>query len=416
LKFANRMDTLPAYVFAGMAKRLADLKAAGIDVINFGMGDPDVPTPDYLLEAMREAVLKPENSRYPSYFGKPSLRQAIADWYEMRFGVSLDANQEVLTLIGSKEGIANASLAFVDPGEPALVPDPSYPVYKYGTLIAGGVPVPLPLLEENGWLPDLESLDPDLCRKVKVLWLNYPNNPTGAVADLEFFERVVHWAARYDVIVAHDNPYSEIAYDGFVPPSFLQVPGAREVGVEFNSLSKTYSMAGYRIGMAVGNSRIIEVLGRIKSNIDSGIYSAIQDTAITALTGDQSWIAERNKIYERRRDLLCDALGKAGIKAPRPKSSLYIWAHTPQGFTSKSFADDLLERTGIAVTPGPSYGEQGEGFFRMSLTVPDDQVQVACERLSGYRAETPGNAPSGNGKMQTEEVQVKPKSTAPARG
>jgi LL-diaminopimelate aminotransferase len=382
MRFAGRVDRLPPYVFAGMAKKLADLRAAGVEVINFTMGDPDVATPDYLVDELGEAAHRPENMRYPDYFGKPKLRRAIADWYMERFGVSLEPDSEVLPLIGSKEGIANVALAFVDPGEAALVPDPSYPVYKYGTMMADGVALPVPMTEENGWLPQLDDLDISFDKDINVLWLNYPNNPTGAVADLDFFERVVHWAKRHDVIIAHDNPYSEIVYDGYRAPSILQVPGAMDVAVEFNSLSKTYSMAGNRIGMAVGNPEIIGVLGRIKSNIDSGIYGAVQDAATLALTGDQSWIPARNEIYCRRRNLVCDALDRIGIKATRPKAGLYIWASVPNGFTSKAFADRLLDTTGIAVTAGSSYGEAGEGYFRMSLTVPDEQVEAAIERLS----------------------------------
>jgi LL-diaminopimelate aminotransferase len=382
MRFASRIERLPPYVFAGMAKKLAELRERGVSVINFTMGDPDVPTPDYLLDDLSEAVRRPENMRYPDYFGKPKLRRAMADWYRMRFGVSLEPDTEVLPLIGSKEGIANIALAFVDPGEAALVPDPSYPVYKYGTIMADGEVIPLPLREENGFLPDLESIDLGAGGQVNVLWLNYPNNPTGAVADMEFFERVIDWARRHDVVVAHDNPYSEITYDGYRPPSILEVPGAKDVAVEFNSLSKTYSMAGERIGMAVGNPDVIGVLGRIKSNIDSGVFGAIQDAAITALCGDQSWIPERNMIYCRRRDLICDALQAKGIRADRPKAGLYIWARVPDGYTSKSFADALLDSTGIAVTAGSSYGAQGEGYFRISLTVPDEQVQDAIGRLA----------------------------------
>jgi LL-diaminopimelate aminotransferase len=381
MKFAGRVQNLPPYVFAGMAKKIADLRARGIEVINFGMGDPDVPTPDYLVDALCDATRTPQNGRYPDYFGKPALRRAITDWYGARFDVHLEPDTEVLPLIGSKEGIANVALAFTDPGEGALVPDPAYPVYKYGTLMASGVPLPMPLREENGWLPDLNELEDLLHGTVNVMWLNYPNNPTGAVADLEFFERVVSWAKKHDIIIAHDNPYSEVTFDGYRPHSILEVPGAMDIAVEFNSLSKTYSMAGHRIGMVVGNAEIIGVLGRIKSNIDSGIYGAVQDVAITALTGDQSWIPERNEIYRRRRDKICDILAEIGVDAPRPLASLYIWAHVPEGYTSKSFADMLLEKTGVAVTPGSSYGAQGEGYFRMSMTVPDEQIDQACGRL-----------------------------------
>jgi len=393
MKFASRVTKLPPYVFAGMAKRLAELRAQGIEIINFGMGDPDVPTPDYLIDTLCDAVREPKNSRYPDYFGKPALRRAISDWYQERFGVSLEPDTEVLPLIGSKEGIANVAVAFTDPGEGALVPDPAYPVYKYGTIMADGVPVPMPLTAERGWLPDLDSIDIS-GQAVNVMWLNYPNNPTGAVADLDFFERAVNWAKKHDVIIAHDNPYSEVAFDGYRPPSILEVPGAIDIAVEFNSLSKTFSMAGHRIGMVVGNPEIIGVLGRIKSNIDSGIYGAIQDVAIKALTSDQSWVPSRNEIYRRRRDKLCEVLGEIGVDAPRPKASLYIWAHVQEGYTSRSFADHLLDKAGVAVTPGTSYGAQGDGYFRMSLTVSDDEVDKAIARLRKLFAVEPAGVTS----------------------
>jgi LL-diaminopimelate aminotransferase len=387
MKFANRIDKLPPYVFAGLSAKLAKLRESGIDVLNFTMGDPDVPTPGYLLDKMCEAIHIPENARYPDYFGKPALRRAIADWYGSRFGVNLEPTTEVLPLIGSKEGIANVALAFVDPGEAVLVPDPSYPVYKFGTIMADGVVCALPVTEQNGWLPDFETIEADLARQVNVIWLNYPNNPTGALADLDFFERAVAWARKYDVIIAHDNPYSEITYDGYQAPSILQVPGAKEIAVEFNSLSKTYSMAGNRIGMVVGNAEVINVLGRIKTNIDSGVYGAVQDTATAALTGDQSWIPERNEIYRRRRDVLCDALCRAGISVTKPRAGLYLWARVPGGYRSAEFADLLLQQLGIAVTSGPSYGQQGEGYFRMSLTVQDHDVDEAVARIANIKLE-----------------------------
>jgi len=385
MRFANRIEKLPPYVFALQAKRIAEMRASGIQVINFGMGDPDIPTPDPLLDTMCEAVRDPRNSRYPDYFGKPALRRAIADWYGGRFGVDLDPDTEVLPLIGSKEGIANLAVALVDSSKAALVPDPSYPTYKFGTIMADGIIRTLPLSEENGWLPDLEAVEHHSTQPITVLWLNYPNNPTGAVADLEFFDRAVNWARRHDVIIAHDNPYSDLAFDGYMAPSILEVPGAKDVSVEFNSLSKTYSMAGWRIGMVVGNPEIIEVLGRIKTNIDSGIYGAIQDAAVAALTGDQSWIPERNKIYEERRNKLCAALELLGVSAPRPKASLYLWGRVPAGYTSKEFAEQLLAATGIVVTPGTSYGAQGEGYIRLSMTVSDAEVEDACRRFSTFK-------------------------------
>ena len=320
MKFANRVSQLPPYVFATLAQRIAARRAQGDHVINFGMGDPDLPMPDFLVEALCRAAHDPATHRYPSYFGLPALREAISAWYRRRFGVSLDPITEVLPLIGSKEGIANIALAFCDPGEITLVPDPGYPVYRYGTIMADGQVYPVPLRAERGWLPDLAAIPREICEQANLLWLNYPNNPTGATADLAFFAEAVTFARRYDMIICHDNPYSEISYDGYQPRSILQVPEARDVAVEFNSLSKTYNMAGARVGMVVGNPQVIEALSRIKSNIDSGLPTMLQQTAITALTGDQGWIAERNQIYQRRRDLLCQALGAAAIVGRRDRA------------------------------------------------------------------------------------------------
>jgi LL-diaminopimelate aminotransferase len=368
-----------------MAQRIAARRAKGDHVINFGMGDPDIPMPDFLVEDLCRAAHDPATHRYPSYFGLPALREAITDWYRRRFDVTLDSGTEVLPLIGSKEGIANIALAFCDPGEIALVPDPGYPVYRYGAIMADGQVFPVPLRAERGWLPDLESIPQEIREQANLLWLNYPNNPTGATADLDFFAEVIAFARRYDIIVCHDNPYSEIGYDGYRAPSILQVPEAREVAVEFNSLSKTYNMAGVRVGMVVGNAQVIEALSRIKSNIDSGLPTMLQQTAITALTGDQSWTVERNRIYQRRRDLLCRALCAAGIQAPPPRASLYIWGAVPEGMTSAAFANHLFDQQAVVVTPGTSFGACGEGYFRMSVTVPDSDVEMAAERLAALR-------------------------------
>ncbi len=381
MKLASRISNLPPYVFASMGKRIAERRARGDQVINFGMGDPDVPMPENLVAAVCDAAHDARAHRYPNYFGLPELRQAMSVWYCRRFGVDLNPDTEVLPLIGSKEGIAHAALAFCDPGDHALVPNPGYPVYRYGTLLANGVVTEMPLLAENGFLPDLDLLERTLPDRARVMWLNYPNNPTGAVAGLDFFERAVAFARRHDLIIAHDNPYSEITYDDYRAPSILQVPGAREVAVEFHSLSKTYSMAGLRIGMVVGNAQVVEAVGRIKSNVDSGVPGIAQEAAITALTEDQRWIAERNKIYERRRDRLVPALNAAGIVAPMPKASLYIWARTPGGLSSAAFADRLFDEAAIVVTAGPSFGSCGQGYVRMSLTVPDAEVEEAVARL-----------------------------------
>ncbi|HUS16172.1 MAG TPA: LL-diaminopimelate aminotransferase [Chloroflexia bacterium] len=383
MNLAKRIDNLPPYVFASLAKRIAERRARGDEVINFGMGDPDVAMPDPLVDALCAAAHDPQSHRYPNYFGMPALRQAMSGWYCDRFGVDLNPETEVLPLIGSKEGIAHVALALCDPGDRALVPDPGYPVYRYSTLLAGGQVCDVPLLEANNFLPDFDALDRMPLDRVRVLWLNYPNNPTGAVADLAFFERAVAFARRHDIMICHDNPYSEICFDGYHAPSILQVPGAREVAVEFNSLSKTYNMAGMRIGMIVGNAQVVEALGRIKSNVDSGVPTVVQETALAALTGDQSWLPERNAVYQRRRDRLVPALAAAGIPARLPQASLYIWGKVPAGRTSKAFADQLLDDAAMVVTAGANFGSCGEGYFRMSLTVPDDEVEMAVERLAG---------------------------------
>lgn len=381
VKIAERIQNLPPYVFASLNKKIAERRARGEKVINFGMGDPDRPMPDTLVDALCTAAHDPRTHGYPNFFGLPELRRAIAQWYGTRFDLELDPDTEVLPLVGSKEGIAHAALAFCDPGDYALVPNPGYPVYHYGTLFANGRIAEMPLREENGFLPDFEALDPSICHQSTVLWLNYPNNPTGAVADLAFFERAVAFAKRYNLAVCHDNPYSEICYDEYQAPSILQVPGARDVAVEFNSLSKTYNMAGMRVGMVVGNPQIIEVMSRIKSNIDSGLPTVLQQTAIAALTGDQRWVYERNAIYQRRRDRLVHALHTAGIPAPLPKGSLYIWGKTPGSLSSAAFAERLLDEVALVVTPGASFGSCGEGYFRLSLTVPDTDVEEAVTRL-----------------------------------
>jgi len=356
-----------------------------VDVISFGVGDPDLPTPAHIVDELVQAARDPANHRYPETEGLPELRRAIARWYEARFGVSLDPEREVLPLIGSKEGIGHVALCFIDRDDLALVPDPGYPVYARGTFLAGGDCYFLPLTEENDFLPDLDAVPAEVARRAKVLWLNYPNNPTGAVADLEFFERAVAFARRHDLAVLHDGPYSEVAFDGYRPLSFLQAPGAREVGIEFHSFSKTYNMTGWRIGMAVGNATMIDALMRVKSNLDSGIPQAIQRMAIAALEGPQDCIAEHNAIYQRRRDRLAAALAKIGLRVRPPRASLYLWARLPEGQTSVEFATRLLDETGVVVTPGVGYGPSGEGYVRLSLTLPDDRLEEAVRRLEAWR-------------------------------
>ncbi len=381
MKVAHRVQSMPAYVFAKLESRLRELTSQGRDIIRLDIGSPDLPPPDWITEAMYRSAQDPSHHGYGGYYGIPELRKAMATYYERRFGVRLDPNREVVPLIGSKEGIANVALAFVDPGDVVLVPDPGYPTYSTGTLLAGGVPYPVPLVAENRFLPDLDSIPPDVARSAKILWLGYPNNPTGAVAPLEFFERVVAFARRYDLLVCHDNPYCDITFDGYRAPSFLQVPGAMEVGLEFNSLSKTYNMAGWRVGMAVGNATAVEALARTKTNIDSGIFRPIQDAAVLALTGDQSWLEQRNAIYAERRDLILAALSEVGLRANKPVASLYVWAETPPGYTSADFASLLLEEAGISVTPGTAFGSKGEGYLRISLGMSTARVREAMDRL-----------------------------------
>ena len=386
MKFANRIEKLPPYLFAQISKKVAEKKAQGIDVISFGIGDPDLPTPQHILDALNEASRQPANHRYPETEGLPEFRQAVADWYERRFSVKLDPAKEVMSLIGSKEGIGHVALCFIDPGDIALVPDPAYPVYAIGTMFAGGETYTLPLLEEHGFLPDLDAVPHDVASRAKLLWLNYPNNPTGAVASIDFFERAVSFAKRHDIAICHDGPYSEVAYDEYVPVSFLQAKGAMDVGIEFHSLSKSYNMTGWRIGMAVGNPKIIDALMRVKSNIDSGQSQAIQQMAIAALNGPQDCIEEHNAIYQRRRDKVVDALRKLGLQVTPPKASLYVWAKVPAGMTSAQFAERLLDEAAVIVTPGNGYGEHGEGYVRLSLTLPDDRVDEGLRRIASVPA------------------------------
>ena len=381
MRLARRLDKLPPYLFVEINKKITGKKARGEDVISFAIGDPDMPTPKPIIGELCKAAHDPANHRYPETAGLPELCHAVAQWYHRRFGVTLDANKEVLPLIGSKEGIGHISFCFIDPGEIALVPDPGYPVYSVSTLLAGGTPYFLPLVEENDFLPDLESIPEKIAEKAKLLWLNYPNNPTGAVADMAFFQKAVHFARKHNLAICHDAPYTEVAFDGYQPPSLMQIPEAKEIGVEFHSLSKTYNMTGWRIGMAVGNAQMIDALFRFKTNLDSGIPQAIQKAAIKALTGSQDSIVEQNTIYQRRRDKLVKALNDIGLRARLPKASFYIWARIPHGYTSVEFTTELLDRANVAVTPGTGYGTAGEGYIRLSLTLPDDRLDEGISRL-----------------------------------
>ena len=386
MRTAKRIDKLPPYLFLNISRKIAEKLARGEDVISLAIGDPDIPTPSHVIERLCQAARDPANHRYPESDGLPDFRRAIAEWYEKRFGVVFDPDKEVLPLIGAKEGIGHIALCFIDPGDIALVPDPAYPVYSIGTMFAGGSSYYMPLTEENDFLPDLDIIPLDIARKAKIMWINYPNNPTAAVAELDFFDRVVAFARKHDLAVCHDGPYTEVAFDGYRPPSFMQASGAKEVGVEFHSLSKSYNMTGWRVGMVVGNARVIDALTRVKSNLDSGIPQAIQYAAIEALRGPQDCIQDHNAIYQRRRDLLLKTLSQIGLKARPPCASLYIWARIPEGYTSLEFATTLLEEAGVVVTPGTGYGKCGEGYIRLSLTMPDHRLEEAVARLSKWHA------------------------------
>jgi LL-diaminopimelate aminotransferase len=381
MQTARRIAAIPPYLFAEIDRQIAEKRATGVDVISFGIGDPDLPTPDFIVEELARAVRDPSTHQYPSYFGLPAFREAIADFYQRRFGVALDPATQVLPLIGSKEGIAHLPWAFVDPGDPALVTEPGYPVYEVGTILAGGEPVHLPLSAEQGWFPDFGLVDGAVADRAKILWLNYPSNPTAAVATLSQFEEAVRFAADHELLLAHDNAYSEITFDGFVAPSVLEVPGAMDVAVEFGSLSKIFNMTGWRIGWAVGNPVAIEALGRVKTNIDSGIFNAVQRAGLAALRSGMPHLPELVATYQRRRDRIMEVFWEAGWKVEAPKGALYVWLPTPPGESSVQFTKRLLDDAGVVVAPGSGYGPSGDGYVRLSLTIPDARLEEGCERV-----------------------------------
>ena len=389
MKFSRRLEQLAPYPFVEISRIIAEKRAAGEDVVTFGIGDPDIPTPNHIIERLISASRDLPNHRYPESDGLPAMRKAIATWYERRFNIVLDADKEVLPLIGAKEGIGHAAFCFLDPGDIALVPDPAYPVYAVGTMFAGAESYKMPLTEENGWLPDLDMIPSDVARNAKVMWLNYPNNPTGAMATEDYYKKVIEFAQHHDIAVLHDAAYSEVVFDRYRALSFLELPGAKEVGIEFHSLSKCFNMTGWRVGMAVGNADMIKALFAIKANLDSGIPQAIQEMAMEALLGSQAPIQENNYIYQRRRDKVIDVLTRIGLQVVTPQASLYVWARVPEGFTSAEFARKLLEETAIVVTPGSSYGQYGEGYIRLSLTTPDQQVDKGVDRLASWRIPAP---------------------------
>lgn len=381
IELSDRIKNLPPYLFAAIDKIKKEAISRGVDIINLGIGDPDLPTPPNIIKRLKEASKDPRNHQYPTYEGMASFRKAVADWYKRRFSVNLDPETEVLTLIGSKEGIGHMPLAFIDPGDIVLAPTPGYPVYSIGALFAGGKPYFMPLLKENHFLPDLASIPEDICKGAKLIFINYPNNPTAAVATERFFKDVVEFASRNSILVCHDAAYSEIYYDGIRPPSFLQIDGAKDIGIEFHSLSKTYNMTGWRIGFAVGHKDVISALGKVKSNLDSGVFQAIQEAGIEALSSDDTIIDNTRRRYQKRRDILVSGLNKAGLEAEIPQATFYLWVSVPQGFTSTGFAMHLLDKCGIVATPGNGFGEAGEGYIRFTLTVREERLKEAVERI-----------------------------------
>lgn len=381
MNVADRVAALPPYLFARIEQKIEECQNRGVDVISLGIGDPDLPTPPHIVQALQDQAENPANHRYPSSVGLLAFRQAVADWYRNRFGVSLDPRSEVVTLIGSKEGIGHISFCYLNPGDYALIPDPGYPVYGIGAALAGAENYPLPLKAERGFLPDFSAVPAEVARRAKILWLNYPNNPTGAVASLDFFREAVSFARNFDLVVCHDAPYTEITFDGYVAPSFLQAEGAREVGIEFHSLSKTYNMTGWRLGWAAGNAEVVKTLGSLKSNLDSGVFQAVQYAGIAALSGPQGCVRHTLQVYQERRDMVVQGMRSLGWQVDLPKATIYVWVPVPHPYTSAEFAELVLEKAGVVLTQGIGYGACGEGFFRISLTTPTKRLAEAFRRL-----------------------------------
>ncbi len=381
IEYATRIKTLPPYLFAAIDTMKQEALARGVDIINLGIGDPDLPTPTPIIESLAQAAKNPKHHQYPSYEGMLSFRKAVADWYKRRFNVMLDPAHEVLTLIGSKEGIGHVHLAFVDPGDVVLVPSPGYPVYPVGTGFSGGLSHIMPLTKANGFLPDLNAIPKDVANKAKLMWLNSPNNPTSVIMSTDYFKRVVEFAHEHHVIVCHDAAYSEIFYDGKRPSSFLEVDGAKDVGVEFHSLSKTYNMTGWRIGFVVGNKHVLAGLGKVKSNLDSGVFEAVQAAGITALGLDDAITDGLRTVYQERRDTLVPGLKQLGLEVDTPPAAFYVWITVPKGYTSASFTAHLLEKAGIVTTPGNGFGAPGEGYIRMTVCTTKERLAEAVERI-----------------------------------
>ncbi|MBK5233166.1 MAG: LL-diaminopimelate aminotransferase [Thermoleophilia bacterium] len=383
---SKRLEAMPPYKFAELERQISDKRAAGIDVISLGIGDPDMPTYPHVVKAMQAAVAENSNQKYPSNRGREEFRQAFSDFYRDRFGVTIDPDSEVIPAIGAKECIYNLCFAFLDPGDVALASDPGYPVYTGGPILAGAEAVLLPLKEELGFAPDLGAIDQLTAKRARLLFLNYPNNPSGAIVPDGFFEQVVEFARKNEILVVHDNAYSETTYDGYVAPSFLATPGAKEVGVEVFSLSKGYNMTGWRVGAILGNAEAIQTYWRLKTNVDSGLFESVQLAAVAALEGPQDSLEEMNAIYARRRDLVVDTLRAIGVDVASPKGTIYVWAPVPEGHTSTSFCEMVLEEAAVVISPGSMYGRSGEGYFRISLTTPDDRLTEALERMKEHLA------------------------------
>jgi LL-diaminopimelate aminotransferase len=378
---SKRLERIPPYLFAQLERKIAEKRAQGIDVISLGIGDPDTPTPGLVVDALRDAVTDPGTHQYPSNRGREEFRKSVASFYDRRFGVQIDPDTEVIPALGAKECIFNLNVAFLDPGEAALAADPGYPVYTGGPLLAGAEAVLMPLLPARGFAPDLSAISAEDRERARLMFLNYPNNPTGAIAPDGLFEEAVEFAREHDILVVHDASYTETTFDGYVAPSFLATPGAKEVGVEVFSLSKGYNMTGWRTAAIVGNAGAIEQYWRLKTNIDSGMFEAVQLAAATALELGGPAAREMSAIYQRRRDLVCGALREIGVDVTPPKGTIYIWAPVPPGHTSESYCELVLEESAVVVSPGGAYGPNGEGFFRISLTVPDERLAEAVERL-----------------------------------
>jgi LL-diaminopimelate aminotransferase len=381
---SRRMQDLTPQFFASLGEKINTLKASGVDVINFDVGSPDMPPAAHIVEALVDASRQPDTHGYQSPRGTGELRHAWAAYYQREHQLELDPERQILQVLGSKEGIFHLTTALVDEGDVVLIPDPGYVTYTHAALFAGGTPVYLPLRPENGWLPDLDNIPEDILQRAKILWLNYPNNPTAATAPIDFFRKAIDLAKAYDFVVCHDAAYTHITYDGYRSPSILELPGALDVAIEFNTLSKTYNMAGWRVGAAVGNAEVLNSLYMLKTRLDSSHFLPVWHGAIAALCGDQGWVARRNGVYQERRDLMLSGINRLGLHAQTPQATFYVWAQIPEGFSSMRFASELLDATGVSVTPGTVFGNCGEGYVRITLCAPKERIEEALDRMERW--------------------------------